>query len=144
MFDSNSKIIEALATIKANTKNHQDELQELKCHFDKHVDKEELQVLAINNKFDEICKKIVELKCPLNPRMEKLENDYIRSHNTRAKELIFEAEQKAIQIRERVVIDKEVAEELASLRTSKKYTYIIMAGTYTVLAIILKKIFMSS
>lgn len=58
MFFRNDKIIETLATIKANTSNHKDDLKELKNTFDRHVEKEENQQVENRNKMNEIHAKV--------------------------------------------------------------------------------------
>ena len=60
----NGKIIETLATIKANTSNHKDILNDLKDTFNKHVEKEEKQQVENRNKMNEIHAKVSKIdKC---------------------------------------------------------------------------------
>ena len=54
----NERIIEALATIKADTNNHKSNLNDLKVTFDKHIEKEENQQIENRNKMNEIHVKV--------------------------------------------------------------------------------------
>lgn len=113
MFLNSGKIIEALATIKADTANHKDDLKNMKKTFDKHIEKEEIRQVGNHSKMEAIYK-----------------------------ELIAAAERKADEIKDRAEIDKDVAKDISSLQTRSKYNLLSMAGLWSVMGIILKKLFM--
>ncbi len=147
------KIIEALATIKADTANHKDDLKEMKETFDKHIEKEELQVIENREKINEIHGKISNLNCPHDDRIAKLEERYVKIQKEKAKELIADAEKKAEEIKEganikaeeikaRAKIDKGVAKDISSLQARSKYNLFSMAGLWSVMGVALKKLFM--
>ena len=85
------KIIEALATIKADTNNHKDDLKEMKEAFWSHIKEQ--------------------------------------------------AEIKSAEIKERARSDKKFGEDIASLQSRSKYNLISVAGLWTTMGIILKKLF---
>lgn len=109
MFFNSSKIIETLATIKANTSNHKDDLKEFKETFNKHIEKEEIR--------------------------------YVKLQKEKERELIAVAENKADEIKERATADKKFGEDIASLQSRSKYNLLSMAGLWTVMAVMLKKLF---
>ncbi len=146
------KIIEAIATVKADTKNHKEDLKDMKDVFDKHVEKEEGQAKETQEKIDEIHCKVLNMECPHDDRIGKLEDRYVDIQKKKAKELIAdallkaqeikdEAEIKATEIKERAKVDKKVGEDIASLQSRSKYNLISMAGLWTTMGIILKKLF---
>ncbi len=147
------KIIEALATIKADTANHKDDLKDMKETFEKHVEKEDKQQIENRNKIEEIHCKVSNMDCPHDDRIQKIEDRYVKIQKDKAKELIADAEQKADEIKEqakikadeikdRAEIDKGVAKDISSLQTRSKYNLLSMAGLWSVLGFALKKIFM--
>ncbi len=146
------KIIEAIATVKADTANHKDDLKEMKEVFDKHVEKEETQTKETQEKIEEIHCKVSDLNCPHDDRIQKLEERYVLLQKNKAKELIADAKQKAVEIKEqaeirateikeRATVDKKFGEDIASLQSRSKYNLISMAGLWTTMGIILKKLF---
>ncbi len=146
------KIIEAIATVKADTANHKDDLKEMKETFDKHVEKEELQTKATQDKIDEIHCKVSNMECPHDDRIQRLEDRYVRIQKNKARELITDAEQKAVEIKEqaeirateikeRATVDKKFGEDIASLQSRSKYNLLSMAGLWTTMGVILKKLF---
>lgn len=137
------KIIEALATIKADTANHKDDLKDLKKAFDKHIEKEDKQQIENRDKIGKIHHKVSNMDCPHDDRIQKIEDRYVKIQKDRAKELIADAEKKAEEIKDRAEIDKGVAEDISSLKTRSKYNLLSMAGLWSVLGIALKKLFMS-
>jgi hypothetical protein len=145
MFWNSGKIIEALATIKANTANHKDDLKEFKENFDKHIDKEEKEEIQTNKKIDQIHSKLQNFECPHNVKIEKIErrlHDSQKIHeNRRITDIEERAKEKAIETKERAEKDKKVAEEIASLKTTRKYNYLSASGIYIILGVILKKLF---
>lgn len=143
MFWNSAKIIEALATVKANTENHNGELKEFKETFGKHIEKEERETGATNKKIDQIHCKLQNFECPHDERIEKLEEKYFISQKTKARQLIAEAEQKAEEIKERAEIDKGFVKDISSLQSKSKYNLLSIGAIWTTLGIILKKIFTS-
>lgn len=138
-----SKIIAELATIKANTANHKEDLQEMKETFDKHNEKQEQQSADFDEKVEKIHCKLLNFQCPHDDRLFKLEEKYVKIQKDRAKELVANAEKKAEDIKGRAEVDKGVAEDIASLKSRSKYNLVSMMGLWTTLGIILKKIFTS-
>ncbi len=106
-------VIEALATIKADTTNHNGELQEFKRTFIVHVEKEEGQQEKTDNIINEIKGELQTLGCPYSERIETLEES-----------------------------DKINLVDISSLKTARKYNYLSIGGLYTISGVILKKIFM--
>jgi arginine utilization protein RocB len=144
VFWNMTKIFESLATITANTANHKEDLQEFKDNFDKHIDKEEKETISTNKKIDQIHCKLTNFECPHDERLLTLEEKYLKMQKDKGKELIAEAEKKAVDIKERALVDQGIAKEISSLKTSKKYQWLTSSGIYIVLVVILKKIFTTS
>ncbi len=146
MFGS-AKIIEALATIKADTKNHNGELKEFKDAFNKHLEKEEKRSAETDEKMEAIKCSLQNFDCPHNDKILKLERRFHDSQkvhdNRRATDREDRAKEKIADIKERALIDKGIAKEISSLKTSRKYQWLTTSGLYAILALILKKIFTS-
>lgn len=143
MFWNSAKIIETLATVKANTENHNGELKEFKETFDKHIQKEDRETEETNKKIDAIHCKLLNFICPHDERIEKLEERYFTNQKAKAKRLIAEAEQRAEEIKERAEIDKGFVKEISGLQSRSKYNLLCLGALWTTLGIILKKIFTS-
>ena len=143
MFWNMTKIFESLATITANTANHKDDLKEFKENFDKHINKEEKEKIASNKKIDQIHCKLQNFECPHDERLLTLEERFLKMQKDKSKELVAEAQQKAEDIKERAEVDKGVAKEISSLKTSRKYQWLTSSGIYILIGVILKKIFTS-
>ena len=146
------KIIEAIATVKADTANHKEDLKDMKETFDKHVVKEDRESKEQQEKIDDIHMKVSKMKCPHDDRIQKLEDRYVEIQKKKAKELIADAqlkateikeaaEIKATEIKERATADKKVGEDIASLQSRSKYNLLSMAGLWTVMGVLLKKMF---
>ncbi len=153
MFWNSEKIIDALATIKANTANHKDDLKDMKTAFDNHIEKEEIRQDETEIKIAEIHHKVSNMECPHDDRIQKIEDRYVKIQKDKAKELIADAEKKAEEIKEeanikaeetktRVKIDKSVAKDISCLQARSKYHLLSMAGLWSVLGVALKKLFM--
>jgi hypothetical protein len=143
MFWNSAKIIAALATVTANTENHNGELKEFKETFGKHVEKEEGQTKEFYDKIDEIHCTVKNFKCPHDDRLDRLEEKYVIIQKDRAKQLVIDAEKKAEEIKYRAEADKVVAENIASLKSRSKYNLLSMTGLWSVSVVVLKKIFSS-
>lgn len=143
MFWNTAKIIEALATIKADTKNHKEDLKEMKDNFDKHVDKEDQQARQTQDKIGEIHGKISDWSCPHDEKILKLERRIHDSTKQDQKRRINDMETKTQDIKDRAAKDEEIAKEISSLKSTRKYNYASISGIYIILGIILKKIFTS-
>lgn len=142
MFWNSVKIIEVLATIKADTVNYKDDLKDLKNTFGKHIEKEETRQVENRDKMEEIHRKVSDMNCPHDDRIAKLEDRYVKLQKEKAKELIADAEKKAIEIKERAGADKIIAEDISSLKTRSKYNLLSMAGLWSIMGVMLKKLFM--
>lgn len=136
-----AQIIEALATIKANTANHKEDLQEFKDKFDKHIEKEEKETVESNKKMEDIKCSIQNFECPHNVKIEKIERRFFDSQKQNEGRRLLDAQHKTEEIINRAAIDKKVAEEISSLKTTRKYNILSASGIYAILAVILKKIF---
>ena len=139
------KIIEALATIKADTKNHNGELKEFKETFNRHIEKEEKETLATNKKFDALQKCLSDKECPNFGDFKKIERRFYDSQkvheNRRITDIAERAKEKALEVKERAVKDEDIAKEISSLKTSRKYQWLTSSGIYIILVVILKKVF---
>lgn len=141
----NAKIIEALATIKADTKNHNGELKEFKNAFNKHLEKEEKRSAETDEKMEAIKCSLQNFDCPHNDKILKLERRFHDSQkihdNRRATDREDRAKEKALEVKERATKDEETAKEISSLKTSRKYQWLTSSGIYIILGVILKKVF---
>ena len=116
MLKSTASIMESLASIKANTANHKEGLDEIKNDFEKHVEKDHNDIKRIERRiFDS----------------EKL-NEGRRRVDQEEREKYF---------RDRAKKDQKVAEDIASLQSTRKYNYLTASGIYIILAAVLKKLF---
>jgi hypothetical protein len=146
MFGS-AKIIEALATIKADTKNHNGELKEFKDTFNRHIAKEEAEAGEINKKFEALQRCLSDKECPNFGDFKKIERRFYDSQkvhdNRRISDKEEAAKEKALEVKERAVKDEAVATAISSLKTSRKYQWLTSSGIYIILGVILKKVFTS-
>lgn len=147
MFWKTTEILEALATIKADTKNHNGELKEFKDAFNKHLEKEEKESAETNEKMEAIKCKLQNFECPHNAKIEKIERRFFDSQkvheNRRTTDIEDRAKEKALEVKERSEKDEDIAKEISSLKTSRKYQWLTSSGVYVILGVILKKIFTS-
>lgn len=146
------KIIESLATVTANTENHNGELREFKETFKNHIEKEEREAIATNKKIDALQSCLASKECPNYGDFKKIERRFHDqkkvSENRRTTDLEDRAREKAesikektLELKERAKKDEDIAKEISSLKTSRKYQWLTSSGIYVVLAVILKKIF---
>ncbi len=142
-FGNTAKIIEAIATVKADTKNHKEDIREMKEAFDKHIDKEDKQQIEYNTKIDKIHCKLQGFECPRDEKILKLERRIHDNTKQDQKRRVADLEAKAVEITDRADKDEKVAAEIASLKTSRKYQWLTSSGIYIILGVILKKIFTS-
>jgi hypothetical protein len=140
MFGS-GKILVALATIKADTKNHNGELQEFKKVFEKHVDKEEKLSTKTDEKIDAVHCAVKNFECPHNERIDNVEQRAIDHNKKDERRRTADADKKVEEIKERAKKDLEVAEHISSLKAARKYSYLSMTGLWAVAAVVLKKVF---
>jgi hypothetical protein len=144
MFGS-AKIIEALATIKADTKNHNGELKEFKETFNKHIEKEEAETVSTNKKFEDLQKCLADRNCPNFGDFKKIERRFYDSQkvsdNRRITDKEDAAKEKALEAKERSIKDEAIAKQISSLQTARKYTWLTQSGIYILLGVILKKVF---
>ncbi len=140
-----SKILEALATIKADTANHKEDLQEFKDAFGKHIEKENREAIETSKKMDAIKGNLQSLECPFEEKILKLERrfyDTQKVHESRrATDREDRAKESAIEAKARSEKDEEIAKEISSLKTARKYQWLTASGIYIILGVILKKIF---
>lgn len=148
------KIIASLATIKADTANHQEKLKDFKDVFDKHIDKEEKEAIETKKEIQLIKDCVTNFTCPNHADIKKIERRFFDGQKVsenrrttdieeRAKEKVVEAKEKAIEVKARTDKDEEIIKSISSLKTSRKYQWLTQSGIYIVLAVILKKIFTS-
>ncbi len=140
MFGS-SKIIEALATIKADTKNHNGELKELKETFNKHIDKEEKQQDENSERMDKIHGNLEKFKCPHDEKIMNLERRIHDNGKRDQRRRESDLETREQDIKDRAKKDEKIAEQISSLKSARKYNYASFSGVYIVMGVILKKIF---
>jgi hypothetical protein len=139
------KIIEALATIKTDTANHKDDLNEFKNNFDRHIEKEERETIAANTKIDLIQKCLSAFKCPNYEDIKTIERRFHDMQKVHERRRVLDVEErakeKAIEAKARAEKDEEIAKALSSLKTTRKYNYMSSSGLYVVVGVILKKLF---
>lgn len=116
-------LIKAVATVKANTENHNGELKEFKEDYKTHKESEARDTLYLKKKISTIQLSIANIDCPHTKAMEDLEKQY---------------DQKILDDAE---ADKLIEGRISSLESNKKYHLISIGGVYTLLGIILKKIY---
>lgn len=119
-------LIEALATVKANTENHNGELKEFKDDFKLYKKNGDAETLYMKKKIETLQLTVANIDCPHTKAMEDLEKQY---------------DQKILDDAE---ADKLIEGRIASLEGNKKYNLISVGGIYTLLGIILKKIYTGS
>lgn len=144
MFGS-GKIIAALATITADTKNLNAELQEFKGNMNKHIEKEEKLTIETGKRFDALQKCLSDKECPNFGDFKKIERRFYDSQKVHENRRISDkdtlAKEKALEVKERAIKDEEIATAISSLKTSRKYQWLTTSGIYIVLGVILKKVF---
>jgi hypothetical protein len=147
MFWNTTKIFEALATITANTKNHNAELQEFKGTFQRHIEKEDKEAGEINKKFEALQKCLSDKECPNFGDFKKIERRFYDSQkvheNRRISDKEIAAKEKTLEVKERATKDEAIATAISSLKTSRKYQWLTSSGIYIILGVILKKVFTS-
>jgi hypothetical protein len=145
MFWNTTKIFEALATITANTKNHNAELQEFKGTFQRHIEKEDKETEATNKKFEALQKCLSDKECPNYGDFKKIERRFYDSQKVHENRRISDkddlAKEKALEVKERAIKDEDIAKEISSLKTARKYMWLTSSGIYIILGVILKKVF---
>jgi hypothetical protein len=145
MFWKTTKIFEALATITANTKNHNAELQEFKGTFQRHIEKEDKETEATNKKFEALQKCLSDKECPNYGDFKKIERRFYDSQKVHENRRISDkddlAKEKALEVKERAIKDEDIAKEISSLKTARKYMWLTSSGIYIILGVILKKVF---
>lgn len=138
-------LIKAVATVKANTENHNGELKEFKDTFNKHIEKEEAETVSTNKKFEDLQKCLAERNCPNFGDFKKIERRFYDSQkvsdNRRVTDKEDLAKEKALEVKERAKKDEDIAKQISSLQTSKKYAWATTSGIYILIGVILKKVF---
>ena len=119
-------LIKAVATVKANTENHNGELKEFKEDFKLYKKTGATETLYMKKKIETLQLTIANIDCPHTKAMEDLEKQY---------------DQKIIDDAE---ADKLIEGRISSLESNKKYNLLSVGGIYTLLGIILKKIYTGS
>ena len=116
-------LIKALATVKANTENHNGELKEFKETFKEHKLVDAKDTLYMKKKIETLQCTLANLECPHDKRMGDLEKQL-------DKKILDDAE-----------ADKATAKSIGSLEAGRKYQYLSIGGVYTLMGIVLKKIY---
>jgi hypothetical protein len=116
-------LIKAVATVKANTENHNGELKEFKEDFKAHKEAEAKDTLYMKKKIQTLQLTIATIDCPHTKAMEELEAQHDQK-------ILDDADS-----------NKLIEGRISSLEANKKYNLISVAGIYTLLGIILKKIY---
>lgn len=147
MWNGTAKIIEAIATVKADTKNYKEDIKDLKDTFEKHIDREDKQSQACHVKIEAIHLKLEKFVCPHHEDMKKIERRVHDNQKVAESRRITDIEErskaKALEVKARADKDEDIAKKISSLQTSKKYAWMTQSGIYIVLCVILKKIFTS-
>ncbi|MCP4989379.1 MAG: hypothetical protein GY928_25970 [Colwellia sp.] len=141
MLKSTASIMESLASIKANTANHKEGLDEIKDDFEKHVEKEEQQSKEFTHKIESVKKSIINFQCPDHDAILKIERRLVEVERRNEGRRQVDREAKEREVLERAEKDQKIAEDIASLKSTRKYNYLTASGIYIILAAVLKKLF---